>query len=52
MLYVARFVTVFLLSGPVFCVGLRRLPGERRFFKAEYVPRLPRCRRLVRPDSR
>ena len=28
---IARFVTVFLLSGPVFCVGLRKLPGKRRF---------------------
>jgi len=31
----ACFVTVFLLSGPVFCVGQGKLPGERRVLNGE-----------------
>jgi len=33
MLYLACFMTVFLLPGPVFGGGLEKLPGERRRFK-------------------
>ena len=43
MLWMARFVTVYLLSGPIFGVGLRKLPGERRFFKTDPDPGVAVC---------
>jgi len=41
MLSVGCSVTVFLLPGPVFCVVLRKLPGERRLRKI--VPDFETC---------
>ena len=39
----ACFVTVFLLPGPVFCVGLVKLPGERRIFHVNRMPYFILC---------